>query len=107
MNCKQDVWKADVSRWSVLVRCFMPVPLNINTDAQNTPVVRFLTETQLNVPFRVIHLATRRTVRGPKAFGDERFSFYIPAQPGLGPTQPPLQWVPRHFPGGKAVWTWR
>jgi hypothetical protein len=30
-----------------------------------------------------------------------------PSKPALGPAQPPIQWAPDVFPGGKAAGAWR
>jgi len=33
--------------------------------------------------------------------------FPFPSRSAMWPTHPPIQWVPSHLPGGKAVGSWR
>ena len=52
-------------------------------------------------------IATRYGLEGPGIeFQCER-DFPHPSRPTLGPTQPPIQWVPGLFPRGKAAGTRR
>jgi len=53
-------------------------------------------------------VATRYGLDGPGIKSRWGWDFAHPSSPSLGPTQPPVQWVPGLFPGDKAArsWSW-
>ena len=54
-----------------------------------------------------VSIATRYGLEGPGVESRWGRDFLHPFRPDLGPTQPPMQWVPGLFPRGKAAGAWR
>jgi hypothetical protein len=54
----------------------------------------------------VVGIATRYGLDGPGIESLWGRDFSQPSRPALVPTQPPIQWVPGLFPGGKAAGAW-
>jgi hypothetical protein len=53
-----------------------------------------------------VGIATRYELDGPGIEFRWGRDFLQPSRPVLGPTQPPIQWVPGLFPRGKATGAW-
>jgi hypothetical protein len=53
-----------------------------------------------------VGIATRYGLDGPEIESRWGRDFPQPSRPALGPTQPPVQWVPGLFPGSKAAGAW-
>jgi hypothetical protein len=54
-----------------------------------------------------VGIATRYGLDGPGIKSLWRRYFQHLSRPALGPTQPPVQWVPGLFAGDKAARAWR
>jgi hypothetical protein len=54
----------------------------------------------------VVGIATRYGLDGPGIEFRWGRDFPHPSRPALGPMQPPIQWVPGLFPGGKTAGAW-
>jgi hypothetical protein len=54
----------------------------------------------------VVSVATRYGLDGPGIKSRCGRDFLHPSRLALGPNQPPIQWVPGLFPGGKVAGAW-
>jgi hypothetical protein len=55
----------------------------------------------------VVGVASRHGLEGPGIESQWGREFPHPSRPTLGRNQPPVQWIPGLFPGGKAAEAWR
>jgi hypothetical protein len=91
--------------------CF--TPFSLNPLCQFTPLLNLHCLILGLTPFgwmgldSVVGIATRYRLDGPGIESRLGQDFPYPFRLALGPTQPPVQWGLRLYPGGKAAGMWR
>jgi len=53
-----------------------------------------------------VGIVTRYRLGGPGIESQGAQDFLHPSRPAMGPTQPPIEWVPGLFPWGKVACAW-
>jgi hypothetical protein len=66
----------------------------------------YLNSVYLHSQLTHLGIAIRYGLEGPGIESQWGRDFPQPSRPALGPTQPPVQWVPGLSPGGKAAGAW-
>ena len=78
-----------------------------HTLAETCCVLKLCNNIKLMGPDSSVGIANRYELDGPGIESRWGRDFPNPFRSSLGPTHPPIQWVPGVIPGGKAVRAWR
>jgi hypothetical protein len=99
-------------QWHCLCMLWESNETHITLRGQNTSLWSVMTKWMVHMNTRErdssVGIAIRYGLEGPGIESRCWREFPHPSRPALGPTQPPVQWVPRLFPGAKAAgaWSW-
>jgi hypothetical protein len=96
---------------SSLILCFtVTLLMYFLNDFEMIPVAPVITDITVIVTIIITiqdTIAIRYGLDGPGIESRWGRDFPHSSRPTLRPTQPPIQWVPGFFPGGKAAGSWR